>query len=81
MRLAQLAHRLHLALGQHLGHDLVDPEPIGNRARGAGVVAGDHGHLDSKRMQRVDGAGRIGLDWIGNGEDRGQAAIDRGIQR
>ena len=45
----QVADRGHLALGQHAGHDLVDPDLGGDRARHALVVAGEQHRLEAER--------------------------------
>ena len=47
MLLPQASHRLNLALGQHLGHDLINPETPRDRLGRPGIIAGNHGYLQA----------------------------------
>ncbi len=44
----EAAHLEGLVLGEHLGEDPFDADLAGDRGGGAGVVAGDHRHLDAR---------------------------------
>ncbi|KAG1252099.1 hypothetical protein G6F65_018063 [Rhizopus arrhizus] len=81
MRGLEPAHRFDLAFRQHLGHHLINAQLARDRLRGAGVVAGDHRHLQAQLVQRRDCGRRARLDRVGYRDDRGQAAVDSGIQR
>ena len=75
-------HRLDLAVGQNLGHDLVDAERARDRLGGAAVVAGDHRDLAgpapaAPRSPR----GVDGLIGSATAMMRGEPAVDGGIER
>jgi len=50
----QALDRIHLAVGEDLGHDLVDAKASRDGLGRAAVVAGDHRDLQPQIMQRLD---------------------------
>ena len=47
----------------------------------AGVVAGEHPHLQAERLQLRDRLGGLGLDGVGDRDQPGQRAVDGDVQR
>jgi hypothetical protein len=71
-----LDHRA-LLIGEHLGLDVGDAEPLGYGFGSGAVVAGQHDDADAVRRERFQrGGGRL-LHRIGNGDDAGGLAVDR----
>jgi len=77
----QPLHRRDLAVGQHLGHHLVDAQLARDGICRAGVVAGYHRHGQAKGVQGADGLWCRLLDRVGHGQDRDQMPVDGGIKR
>ena len=67
--------------GKDLGEDSGDPDLAGDRRGGAGVVAGDHHHLQAQFAQRCDRCDRVVFDGVGDGEHPGRLAVDGGQDR
>ena len=67
---------LDLILGPHLGEDPVYAELAGDRRRGAPVVAGEHGDLQSQRVQSRDRLPRLVPDRVGDRNETGRLAVD-----
>ena len=74
-RRLQLAHQLRLVLRQHLGADLVDPEPAGHRLRRALVVAGRHHDAEAEPVQRLKRRRRRLLHRIGHRDEPGERPV------
>ena len=70
-----------LAVGQHLGLDLVDAEMARDRLRGGAVVAGEHHHAQPVAAQRRERGGRRLLHRIGDRDDAGELAVERDEDR
>lgn len=71
----QPSHVLFLVVGHHLGPEVVDAQPPGQRSGGPTVVAGQHDQTDmppSELLQRF--AGRL-LERIADDDDRQQAVV------
>ena len=70
-----------LVFGQDLGEHAGDPDLAGDRRGGAGVVAGDHHHLQAQFAQRGDRGDGVVFDGVGDGEHPGRVAVDGGQDR
>ena len=67
---------LGLLVGQHLGADLVEPEPLRDGLGRGAVVAGEHDEADSRGLEVGDGPGRRLLDRVGDAEQARRPAVD-----
>ena len=74
-RLQLVDHRA-LAVGQHLGLDLVDAERSRHGLRGGAVVAGQHDDAKAFGPQRLQRSGCGLLHRVGDGDDAGELAVD-----
>jgi hypothetical protein len=71
----EFAHDLGLALGQHAGADVVDPELVGDVPGRGRVVAGDQYRVRLGRAQPCDGLDRVGADLVAEGDDPQRAGV------
>ena len=57
------------------------PDLAGDRGGSAGVVTGQHDHVDAQAAQRRDRGSRVVLDRVGDREHPGRLAVDGGQHR
>jgi hypothetical protein len=67
-----------LVAGEDLGDDGADAELGGDARRGGLVVTGEHDDLDAEVVQRRDRRGGGFARCVGDADDRGGLAVDRG---